>query len=86
MINLAASFEDIIQVWLAEERAVGVCLLFYLVRLTTGMKAGIRICINAFYWTPMVSQSWSVNRFGREGEEIIGSPKLWVNTLNFSGK
>lgn len=45
MINLAASCEDNIQVWLADERAVGVCLLVYMVHLTTEIKAGIRIRI-----------------------------------------
>lgn len=42
-IHLAASYEDVIQVWPAEERAVGVCLLFCMVHLTTEMKTAIRI-------------------------------------------
>lgn len=53
MINLVASFEDIILVWLAEERAVGVCLLFCLVRLTTEMKAGIKSVLLTFHGVPL---------------------------------
>lgn len=61
MINLAASFEDIIQVWLAEERAVGVFTLRFSL-FDHRNESRYKTLYRCFFMETM-----SVNRSGRCG-------------------